>query len=44
MIEVYPHAALVALFDLPSIIRYRKGDADSGYVLNPILRPSTSTH
>ena len=25
MLEVYPHAAFVALFDLPSIIRYKKG-------------------
>lgn len=25
MLEVYPHAAYVALFDLPSIIRYKKG-------------------
>jgi len=25
MIEVYPHAALVALFDLPTIIKYKKG-------------------
>ena len=27
MIEVYPHAAYVALFDLPSIIRYKKGSS-----------------
>jgi predicted RNase H-like nuclease len=27
MLEVYPHAAYVALFDLPSIIRYKKGSA-----------------
>ena len=26
MIEVYPHSAFVALFDLPSIIRYKKGN------------------
>jgi hypothetical protein len=25
MLEVYPHAAYVAMFDLPSIIRYKKG-------------------
>jgi predicted RNase H-like nuclease len=25
MLEVYPHAAYVTLFDLPSIIRYKKG-------------------
>ena len=25
MIEVYPHAALVALFDLPTIFKYKKG-------------------
>lgn len=25
MLEVYPHAAFVALFDLPTIIRYKKG-------------------
>ena len=25
MIEVYPHAALVALFDLPTVIKYKKG-------------------
>ena len=25
MLEVYPHAAFVALFDLPRIIRYKKG-------------------
>ncbi len=25
MLEVYPHAALVALFDLPKIIKYKKG-------------------
>lgn len=25
MLEVYPHAAFVALFNLPSIIRYKKG-------------------
>jgi predicted RNase H-like nuclease len=24
-LEVYPHAAFVALFDLPEIIRYKKG-------------------
>ena len=27
MLEVYPHAAYVALFDLPSIIRYKKGSS-----------------
>jgi len=27
MLEVYPHAAYVALFELPSIIRYKKGSA-----------------
>jgi predicted RNase H-like nuclease len=25
MLEVYPHAAYVSLFDLPSVIRYKKG-------------------
>jgi predicted RNase H-like nuclease len=27
MLEVYPHAALVALFDLPCVIKYKKGTA-----------------
>lgn len=27
MLEVYPHAAYIALFELPSIIRYKRGSA-----------------
>lgn len=27
LLEVYPHAAMVALFDLPKIIKYKKGTA-----------------
>lgn len=27
MFEVYPHPAQVVLFDLPKIIRYKKGSA-----------------
>ena len=29
MLEVYPHAALVSLFDLPHIIKYKKGRVES---------------